>query len=72
MNKEGYINDRDGIVNWVIDDEWLNTEVEIIEEEKEIEKLPIDELYLTEAQQENIVLKINELIDEIKKLKESK
>lgn len=37
VNEEGYINDRDGNVNWLIYDKWLNQEVEIIEEEKEIE-----------------------------------
>ena len=58
-----------------IDDvnEFLNTEVEIIEEDNKIEKLNEDELYLTEFQQKIIVRKINEIIDsrmkEIEKLK---
>ena len=45
-------------------------EFEIIEEEKDIEELNVNELYLTERQQEVIVRKINELVSEIRKLKE--
>jgi len=51
-------------VEWFIDEEWLNYEVEIIEEDKKIEKLkilPENEYY------SNAVLygKINEIIDKI-------
>ena len=35
------------------------------EEDKKIEKLPRDELYLTERQQANIIDKINEIIEVI-------
>lgn len=42
---------------------------EIIEE-KDIEELNVNELYLTERQQEVIVRKINELVSEIRKLKD--
>lgn len=64
-------------------DEFLNDEVKIIEEEKEIEKLRIqrtwqDEFrnepllrYIYKEDMEDIENKINELIDEIKKLKEN-
>lgn len=72
----------DGIFNYkcietnkYFTDEWfieniLNELVEIIEEEKEIEKLPLDEFYLTEAQQKEIIKKINELIDVINEMRD--
>lgn len=59
----------------------LNDKVEIIEEEKEIKKLGIDENDYLHSELGNwkmrkmdkaFAIKINELIDEIKKLKESK
>ena len=57
----------------------LNDEVEIIEEEKEIEKIDVTQVYLTsnfsECVLEDIVtlqIKFNELVDEINKLKKEK
>lgn len=82
VNEEGYINDRDGNVNWLIYDEWLNQEVEIIEEEKEIEKIKIDEqdriqarstgnfVYKVNQPTKNIIYKINELIDVINDMRD--
>lgn len=76
VGADGYLKEVFGDdVEWTLDYKWLNQKVEIIEEEKEIEKLNLDtdELkgkeivraidYLLES-------KINEIIDEIKKLKE--
>lgn len=51
-------------------DAWLNDEVGIIEEPKEIEKIPIPEIECSEN--ERILraeIKINELIDVVKELK---
>lgn len=48
-----------------IDIEELNYEIEIIEEDKKIKKISLDEMYLTEAQQEN--KKYKEVIDKIQK-----
>ena len=42
VDKSNYICEEDGTkVEWFIDDEWLNMNAEIIEEDKEIEKLEI-------------------------------
>ena len=56
----------------------LNDEVEIIEEEKEIEKIDITKAYLSSNFHENVLediatlqTKVNELIDEINKLKKA-
>ena len=56
----------------------LNEEVEIIEEEKEIEKIDITKAYLSSNFHENVLediatlqTKVNELIDEINKLKKA-
>ena len=38
VDEDHFIHEIDGCrVEWLIDDEWLNTEVEIIEEDKKIE-----------------------------------
>lgn len=51
----------------------LNKVFEIVEiEDKKIEKLNVDEMYLTEKQQEVIVCKINELVKAVNSLKEDK
>lgn len=47
LGADGYLKDTYGDnVEWWINKTWLNTEVEIIEEEKEIEKKEIEELNL--------------------------
>ena len=79
-NVQDYENDfeylfRDSFSNFGRSDEFLNIEVEeveIIEEEKEIEKIT---LQFSETQKEKNRLfkdKINELVDEINKLKKEK
>ena len=79
-NVQDYENDfeylfRDSFSNFGRSDEFLNIEVEeveIIEEEKEIEKIT---LQFSETQKEKNRLfkdKINELVDEINKLKREK
>lgn len=60
--------------NYYIQD-LLNDELEIIEEDKKIEKLTFENTFKGNSDmevQEILVNKINELIEEIKKLKESK
>ena len=79
-NVQDYENDfeylfRDSFSNFGRSDEFLNIEVEeveIIEEEKELEKIT---LQFSETQKEKNRLfkdKINELVDEINKLKKEK
>lgn len=73
------------LLDWVHDADDLNEQVEIIEEDKKIEKLKIKDgkitgswengsiyNYTLSAPQTVIVNKINELIDEVNKLKENK
>lgn len=73
------------LLEWVHDIDDLNEQVEIIEEDKKIEKLKIENgkivgnwengsiyNYTLSAPQTVIVKKINELIDEVNKLKENK
>ena len=67
-----FYNDDSKMVEWFIYSEWLNQEIEIIEEDKKIEK--IEGIYAVdhEWQSENnniFVKKINKLIDEVNKLK---
>jgi hypothetical protein len=80
VNEEGYINDRDGNVNWLIYDVWLNQEVEIIEEEKKIEKLDDyfrGEIWTNDIGQKRLddnfeifANKINQLIDVINDMRD--
>ena len=79
VDKSNYICEEDGDkVEWYIDDEWLNMNVEIIEEDKKIEKIDLSEWaeityqedwkMLTKDFNRNcnlFVNKINEIIDKI-------
>ena len=71
LGADGFLKELYGDeVEWTLDAEWLNTEVEIIEEPKEIEKIPIPEIEYKEN--ERILraeMKINELIDVVNELK---
>lgn len=79
VDKSNYICEEDGTkVEWYIDDEWLNMNAEIIEEDKKIEKITLDDWveFTTIGDKDNIdymfnknsrifVNKINEIIDYI-------
>lgn len=54
-------------VEWLIDSDWLNKEVEIIEEEKKIEKLEYIENgdFIEVPSNQELMSKINEIIDYI-------
>ena len=58
-------------IEWFIDEEWLNYEVEIIEEDKKIEKLyeisNIGDLMIKYPDNKQLMDKINEIIDYINK-----
>lgn len=65
-------------VDYVYKPKFLNDEIVIIEEEKEIEKIDITKAYLSSNFHENVLediatlqTKVNELIDEINKLKKA-
>ena len=73
------------LLEWVHDIDDLNEQVEIIEEDKKIEKLKIKDgkitgnwengnyyCYTLSSPQAVIVNKLNELVDEVNKLKENK
>lgn len=69
IGADGYLKDNYGDnVEWWIDKKWLNTEVEIIEEDEKIEKLPMIDgtanilLAINQTRR-----KINEIIDYINK-----
>ena len=78
-----YKDDKE-MVEWFIYSEWLNQEIEIIEEDKKIEKIEIYEdedghyflnnrynkIYIRCDETDFMVDKFNELIDEINNLKE--
>ena len=74
INEDEYYLGADGLlkdvygdaVEWVIYQKWLNEEVEIIEETKEIQKL-INRKFT--RNQKQIAGKINELIDAVNELK---
>lgn len=78
IGKSGLLVDEDDReVEWLIYKEWLNREVEIIEEDKKIEKIPLpsfeefknmsaEERYLITAKEYDL---LDELIEEIEKLK---
>ena len=79
VDKSNHICEEDGTkVEWYIDDEWLNMNAEIIEEDKKIEKITLDDWveFATIGDKDNIdymfnknsrtfVDKINEIIDYI-------
>lgn len=57
-------------VRWYIDENWLNEEVELIEEDKKIEEL----FFMGESENEKVNMlkdKLNEIIDYINKEKEN-
>ena len=73
-NKEIYSENFETTINWSLDEEWLNYEVEIIEEDKKIEHLDIYNCFKvmgideTGRLDENFQLisdKLNEIIDKI-------
>ena len=71
-------NDKEFVNFWGEDINYiLNDEIEIIEEDKKIEKLNLSYFseiisYKMSPQEEQVQDKINELIDEVNKLKENK
>lgn len=73
VGKSNYICEEDGnIAEWMIDDEWLNMNAEVIEEDKKIEKIEysIDKdgyLSVNDFREHllQIINKINEIIDYI-------
>ena len=77
-----FYNDDGGMVEWFIYSEWLNQEIEIIEELKEIEKITYFEhnnslefeygAWTPRNLDKAFARKINELIDEVNKLKGDK
>ena len=81
LGADGFLKELYGDeVEWALDAEWLNTEAEIIEEEKEIEEMiklnnvsnSSDLIALSQMQWENnchIERKINELVKEVNELK---
>ena len=82
VGDDGYLKEVFGDdVEWTLDYEWLNQKVEVIEEEKEIKKINLNDngtlgfpngCWTARNMDKAFAIKINELIDEIKKLKESK
>ena len=68
LGADGFLKELYGDeVEWTLDAEWLNTEAEIIEEEKEIEAINI-----CKTEDEYFIDKINELIEAVNKLKRDK
>lgn len=66
VDKLNYICEEDGTkVEWYIYDEWLNTNAEIIEEDKKIEKLIFDKDCTCEWNFGEVYEKTNEIIDYI-------
>ena len=66
VDKSNYICEEDGTkVEWYIDDEWLNMNVEIIEEDKKIEKFG----EIEDGEHYEIKRKINEIIDKLNEMK---
>lgn len=84
LGVDGYLKDQYGDnVEWWINKNWLNKKVEILEEENKIEKLDLDYSHIKHITDpffkeeilmycDNLQNKINDLIDEINKLKEDK
>ena len=76
LGDNGFLREQGvGETQWYIDKNWLNEEAEIIEEDKKIEKL----MYRWEETEngyeicdEELVNKINEIIDVVNKLKEER
>ena len=68
VDKSNYICEEDGTkVEWYIDDEWLNMNVEIIEEDKKIEKFKFGKI--EDSEHCEIKRKINEIIDKLNEMK---
>ena len=57
-------------VKWYLSEDWLNEEVEVIEEDKKIEKIKVKSNFT--HNQKKIVRKINEIIEEIEKIKDDR
>ena len=74
LSGKHYSGNTDSVLNNVIGMEKLNDYVEIIEEDKKIEKMECSvESWFTPSQADiEIIKKVNELIDEVNKLKEGK